>query len=146
MSSRERLHPAPDLELVPKRSVLIQHEDRLAGCVSARRDARSVQLHQGHEPVSFGLVRRYGSEHAAKAKRLIAELGTLPLLARRRRIALVENEVDDLKDRGEPSRKLLAAWCLVSQPRFRKSSLCAHDALSDCPIRQEERPRDLLRR
>src|SRR5438132_13848207 len=36
----ERLHPPPDLELVPECAVLVQHEDGLARCVGTRRRAR----------------------------------------------------------------------------------------------------------
>jgi hypothetical protein len=38
-----------------------------------------------------------------------AELGTQPVLPARRSVAFVENEIDDLKHRGEPLREFLAA-------------------------------------
>ena len=63
--------------------------------------------------MGFGLVWRDGGEHAAHAKRFIAELGAHPVLAARRGVALVEDEIDDLKHRGEPLREFLATWRLV---------------------------------
>ena len=96
--------------------------------------------------MGFGLVRRDGGEHAAHAKRFIAELGTQPVLAARRGVAFVENEVDDLQHRGEPLGELLAARGLIGQPRFRKGPLGAHDALGDRRVRQQEGPGDLLGR
>jgi len=51
-------------------------------------------------------------------------------LAGRRGVAFIEDEVDDLKHRGEPLRELLAAWGLVGQPdsesvRFARTMRCA---------------------
>ena len=94
--------------------------------------------------MGFGLVRRDGGEHAAHAKRLIAELGTQPVLAPRRGIAFVENEIDDLQHRSEPRREFFAARGLIGQPRFRKGPLGAHDALGDRRLRHQEGPGDLL--
>ena len=96
--------------------------------------------------MGFGLVRRDGGEHAAHAKRFIAKLGTKPVVAARRGVAFVEDEVDDLQHRGEPLRELLAARGLVGQPRFRKGPLRAHDALGDRRVRQQESPGDLFGR
>src|SRR5882757_3904665 len=77
----ERLQSPPDLELVPKRAVLVEQENRLAGSVDARRDARGIQLHQREQSMGFGLDRRDRGEHAADAKRFMAELGTQPIRA-----------------------------------------------------------------
>ena len=118
----ERLHPPPNLELIPERAVLVEHEDRLARRVGTRRRARGVQLHQGQQSMGFGLVRRDGGEHAAHAKRFVAELGTQPVLAARRGVAFVEDEVDDLQHRGEPLRQFFALRRLIGQPRVPKGS------------------------
>ena len=127
-----------------QRAVLLEHQNRLARGIGARRRARGVQLHQRQQTVGFGLVRRDRSQHAAHAKRFMAELRTQPMLAARRGIAFVEDEIDDFEHGGEPFRQLFAARRLVGQPRFGKRPLGAHDALGDGRIRHQEGPRDLL--
>ena len=105
---------------------------------------RGVQLHQRQHAVRFGLLRRDRGEHAGHAQRFVAELRAQPVVAARRGIALVENEIDDLEHRSEPLREFFAARGLVGQPGFRQRALGAHDALGDGRFRQEESPRDLL--
>ena len=140
----ERLQPAADLELIPECAVLVEQEDRLARRVGARRRARGVQLHQGQQSVRFGLVRRDRGEHTAHAQRLVAELGAQPVLAARRGVAFVEDEIDDLQHRGEPLGERLAARGLIGQARVRQGPLGAHDALGDGRVGQQEGPGDLL--
>src|SRR5712672_3996959 len=61
----ERLHPPPNLDLVPECAVLVQHKNGLACFVGTGRCPRGVQLHQGEQSVGFRLMRCDGGEHAA---------------------------------------------------------------------------------
>ena len=92
----------------------------------------------------LGLVRCDRCQHPAHPKRFLAELRAQQILAARRRVALVEDEIDDLQHRGEPLREFLAARRLIGQPRFRQRPLGAHDALGDGRVRLQEGARDLL--
>ena len=96
--------------------------------------------------MDLGLVRRDCGEHAAQAKRFVAELRPQPIVAARRRVSFVEDEVDDSENRGEPLRKFFASWRLIGQPRFRQRALGAHDALGDRRFRLQEGPGDLAGR
>src|ERR1700731_4725871 len=93
--------------------------------------------------MSFGLVWRDGGEHAAHAKRFIAELGTQPVLAARRGVAFVEKEVDDLKHREEPLRELrqlLARVELMKTARDESAEILAE--LGVVLLHRAGRPRD----
>ena len=48
-------------------------------------------------------------QDSAEAQRIIAESGTHPVVARRGRIALVEDEVNDFEYRREPRSELCSA-------------------------------------
>ena len=76
-------------------AILVEQQDGSARAVDAGAQAGGLELHQGDEAVHLGLVRHQGGEHAAEAERLAAELGPHPVLARRGRVALIEDEVDD---------------------------------------------------
>ncbi len=87
----------PDVEAVPRAAVLVEQQDGRAGGANAGAQAGGLELHEGDEAVHLGLVGHEGGEHAAEAERLAAELGPHPVLARGGRVALVEDEVDDLE-------------------------------------------------
>ena len=87
----------PDVEAVPHAAVLVEQQDGSARGVDTGAQARGLELHEGDEAVHLGLVGHEGGKHAAEAERLAAELGPHPVLARRGRVALIEDEVDDLK-------------------------------------------------
>ena len=108
--------------------------------------AASVQLHQRQQAVGFGLLRRDQSEHAAHAQRVVAELRPQPFVAPRRRVAFVEDEVDDLQHRSQPLRKRRTPRGLIGQASLRQRTLGAHDALGNGRFRQQEGARDLFRR
>jgi hypothetical protein len=91
--SRERLHPAPNLELVPERAVLFEQQNRFAQRVGACRRARRVQLHEGEQAMRLRLRRCDRGEHPAHPQCFVAERRSQPVLAAGRRIAFVENEV-----------------------------------------------------
>ena len=47
----------------------------------------------------FGLMRRYCSEHAAHAKRLIAKLGAQPIVTPRSGVTFIEDEIYNFEHR-----------------------------------------------
>ena len=95
--------------------------------------------------MDLGLARRQLGEHAPEPQRLVAQVRARPVVAGGRRVALVEDEVDDLEHRGEARRELVAAGHLERHVRFRERALGAHDALRDGRLRDEEGARDLGR-
>ena len=101
--------PAPDQQPVPARAVLVEQQDGLAVGPDARPRPRGLQLHQRDEPVHLGLARRQLGEDAAEAQRLLAQRRPHPVVARGRRVALVEDQVDDLEHRGSRSGSSVAA-------------------------------------
>ena len=110
----------------------------------ARRSARRLDLHQRDEPVHLRLRGHQPGEHAAQAQRLLAQRGPHPVVARRRRVALVEDQVDHLQHRRQARR----AARRRAAPRTgtcasRQRALGAHDALRDGRLGDEERARDL---
>ena len=125
-------------------AVLLQQQHRLAVGSSPRGEARGLDLHERHEAVHFRLGGRQLGENAAEAQRLLAELRAHPVIARRRRVPLVENEVDDRQHRGEALGKLRPARDLEGHALVGQRALGAHDALGDGRLRHEEGARDLL--
>ncbi len=123
LGARERRKPAADQQLVPARAVLIEQQHRLALRIDARAEPRGLDLHQRHEAVHLGLQRRELGENAAEPQRLLAQRRAHPVLARGRRIALVEDQVDDLEHRGEPLGERVAARHLERHARL--GSACA---------------------
>ena len=103
-----------------------------------------LELHQRHEPVHLRLARRELGQHAAEPERVLDERGAHPLLALRRRVALVEDQVDDLEDAGQPRVELLALGHGERGVGLGERLLRARDPLPDGPRVDEERPRDLL--
>ncbi len=57
------------------------------------------------------------------------QLGPRYLRARRSRITLVKDEIDDLKHRVQPLRQFLRRWHFVRNPRLSNLCLGAHNAL-----------------
>jgi hypothetical protein len=93
--------------------------------------------------VHLRLRRREPGKDAAEPKCLVCELRPHPVVAGRRGIALVEDEVDDRKHRGEAGGERFAARHLERYARLGKRPLGADDALLDCRLRDEEGPGDL---
>ena len=140
----ERGQAALDEDPVPARAVLVEEQDRLPRRAGARPEARSLQLQERHETVDLRLLRGEPGQDAAEPERVLAERGAHPVLAGRRRVALVEDEVDDLEHRREPGGKVGAAGDVEGDARLGEGPLGPDDALGDRRRRDEERARDLL--
>ena len=94
----------------------------------------------------FGLVRRQAGEHAAQPLRVFAERRAHPVVAGGRRVALVENQVDDFEHRGEPHVELGPARHFVGDLLVGQRALGADDALLDGGLGGQKRARDLFGR
>jgi len=142
----ERREPATDEEPVPARTVLVRQQDGLAAGSDARVEPRRLDLHQRDESMHLGLARHEPGDDAAEPKRVVAERGPHPVVAGRRGVALVEDQVDDLEYRGQAGREVGAARDLERDAFLRERPLRANDALRDRRFGDEERARDLVRR
>ena len=105
----ERGQAAPDQEVVPARAVLVEQQDRLAAGSEPRPQPRRLDLHERHQPVHLGLLRRQLGQDAAEPERLLAQRRPDPVLAGRGRVALVEDEVDRPRARTRAARAASAA-------------------------------------
>ena len=96
--------------------------------------------------MDFRLCRRKLGQDAAQTERLVAKRRSDPIVARRRGIPFVEDQIDHLKDRGEARNALCVTRDLEPDVRLGESALRADDPLGDGRGRDEKAPRDLLRR
>ena len=94
----------------------------------------------------FGLRRRELREDAPEPQRVLAERGAHPVVAGGRRVAFVEDQVDDTEHRRQPRRELGAARHLEGDLRLGERPLRAHDALRDRRLGDEKGARDLVGR
>jgi hypothetical protein len=81
--------------------------------------------------VYLGFVGHEGGEYAAEAERLAAELGPHPVLASGGRVALVEDEVDDLEHATQARQAILANRDLERDAGPGDGLFGPHDALGD---------------
>ena len=112
----------------------------------ARPNPRRLNLHQRDEAMHLRLGRRELGEDAAQSQRIFAQRRPYPICAGSRRIAFIEDQVDDLENRAEPRRKLGSARHCKGHVRRRERPLGAHDALLNRCLRHEKRARDFFRR
>ena len=103
-------------------------------------------FHQRQQAMNFWFSRRQLGQDAAEAQRFLAQLRSHPVVARCRRVTLVENEIDDLKHGREPLRELSPAGHLEGDALLGQRALGADDALGNGRLRHQEGARDLLGR
>ena len=96
--------------------------------------------------MDLGLLRSKLGQDAAETQRILAERRPHPVVAGGRRVAFVEDEVDDLEHRRQAGGELGPARDLEGDALFGERPLGPDDALGDGRLRDEERPRDLLGR
>ena len=104
---------------------------------------RPLDLHQGHEAVDLGFIGHQPGQDPAEAKGVLAQGRPDPVVAGRRRVALVEDEVDHLQDGYEAGLKIGALGDLERDMGLRERPLGAHDPLADRRIRDKEGSSDL---
>ncbi len=83
-------------------------------------------------------------QDAPEPQRIFAERRPHPVVTGGRRVAFVENEVDDTEHRRQTRGKLDPAGNLERHALFRKSSLGPDHALGDGCLRHEEGSGNLL--
>src|SRR5262249_36938606 len=105
----ERRQATTDEELIPARAVLIEQQDRLSRRADPRPRARRLDLHQRDETVALRLPGSQLGQDPAEPQRVLAQRRAHPVVASRRRVALVEDEVDYLQHRRKTGGALLAA-------------------------------------
>lgn len=96
--------------------------------------------------MNLGLIRRELGQDATKTLRLLAELRTHPVVTGRSRVALVEDQIQDLEHGLETLTELRPARNLEGNPLLGQQSFGSHDALGDGRLGYQEDPRDLLAR
>src|SRR6266571_2292514 len=136
----------PGQQVAPDRGELgVAGQDRLAGRPGAGPDPGRLQLHQRDEPVYLDLPWHEAREETAEPQRLRAQLGADPVLPRGRRVALVEDQVDDLEDRAQPPGELAGRGDLERDLRLGQGPFRPDDPLRDRRLAGQERPGDLVR-
>ena len=102
-----------------------------------------MEEHQGEDAERLGLVGHQLDEDAREADRLAAQLAPDERVAGRRRVALVEDQVDDPEDGLEALGEEVIRWDAVGDPGVADLLLGPDQALSQGRLRDEERPGDL---
>ena len=102
-----------------------------------------VEEHEREEPERLRLVGHQRDEDPPEPDRLRAQLATHERLARRRPVALVEDEVEDLEDAVEPLGQQMVRRHAVRDPGVADLPLGADQALGEGRFGDEERARDL---
>src|SRR4029077_244157 len=85
-------------------------------------------------------------QDAPETERLLAELRPQPVLTGGRRVALVEDKVDDLEYRRQTGGELGSAGDLEGDACLGEGPFGPDDALGHGRVRDEEAPGDLLGR
>ncbi len=83
--------------MIPPRAVLVEKKDRLTRRTDARLQARGLDLHERDEPVNLGLRWSELGQDAAEPERIVTQGRPQPVVAGRGRVALIEDEVDDVE-------------------------------------------------
>ena len=121
------LDPGP----VPERAVLLlQQHERLA---ASRLAAGVVEEHQRRQAERLGLVRHQHGEQLPEPNGLVAEL-----VAHRRAVARVEDEVERRERSGRPLREEVVGRHAERDPGGADLALGAHEPLGHRRLRHEE--------
>ena len=106
----------------------------------------SCKQHEREQTERLGLVRHQHREELPEPDRLVAERCAHGLLAPRRGVPLVEDEVEDGEDRAESLGQHVIRRHAEGDAGAAHFSLGAHEPLRHRRLCDEERPRDLRRR
>ena len=142
----QRVKASADQQLVPACAVLLGQRYEGAVRADARRQARCLDFHQGQQAEHLGILGHQPRQHAAQPLRLQAQARPDKVVARRGRVAFVEDQVDDFQHRGEPHRAPGAARHLEAGSGLPDRLLRADDALGNCRLARQEGTGDLVRR
>src|SRR5438105_3277953 len=146
LGALERGETTANEELIPARAVLIEQQDGLPRWTDPRPRPRRLDLHQPDEAVNLRLLRYELGQDAPETQRVLAERGPHPVLAGGRRVAFVEDQVDDLEHRRETGGELVCPGDFEGDARRGEGAFGPDDSLGDGRLRDEECTRDLLGR
>ncbi len=138
--------PSSDPGLVPARPVLLVEQDQRPVRRRPRVAPGVVEEHQRQQPERLRLVRHQDGEQLGEPDRLLAEVCAQVPLATARRVALVEDEVEDGQHGAEPLGEEVVGRDAKRDPGRPDLPLGAHEALGHRRLRDQERVRDLRRR
>ena len=128
---------------VPARSVLVVEQDQLPGRPDAGLAPGVVEQHQCQQPGRLGLVGEQRDHDPCQPDRLGAQLPADQRVARRRRVSLVEHQVEDAQDPVEPFGQELGRRDAIGDPGVADLALGPDQALGKGRLGDEERPGDL---
>jgi len=144
MSAFDRGEPAVYQDLIPLGAVLIEEQDWFAGGIDAGAATGGLDLHEGDQAVDFRFLRSEFGKYAAEAERVLAEGGAHEVVPSGGGVALVEDQIDDFEDGGEPDGKLGPARDLEGDVLVGEGTFGADDALGDGGFGGEEGAGDLV--
>ena len=127
----------------PERAILVLEQDELAGRPHAGRATRVLQEHERQKPEDLGLVRHEHGEELPEADRLVAEVRPYVLATGRRRVALVEDEIEHGENRAQALREQMVGWHAERDSRGADLPLRPHETLGHRRLGREERVGDL---
>ena len=130
---------------VPLPAILLVEEHELPARTGAGVAPRVLEEHEREQAGDLRLVRHQRAEDACQPDRLGAELPPHERLARGRRVALVEDEIQRGEHGAEPVRQLVVGRHDVRDARVADLPLGAHQPLLHRRLRREEGVRDLRR-
>ena len=134
-----------DQRAVPARPVLVGEQHQRAVRGRAGRPPRLGEQHQREQPEHLGLVRHELGQQPPEPDRLGAQVGAGQRLARARRVALVEDEVDDGEHAGKPGGQVGLRRDAVRDPGVPDLGLGPDQPLGHGRFRHQEGARDLGR-
>jgi hypothetical protein len=104
-----------------------------------------VQQEEREQPQRLGLVRHEDGEQLAQADGLVAEVAAHEPVAAGRRVALVEEQVDDGEHGAEALGEQVVRGHAKGDARLADAPLGAHEPLRKRRLGDEEGARDLTR-
>ena len=99
-----------DERLVPEGAVLLGEWDQRAVGAGTRRAPRVGEQHEREEPGHLAVVGEQAADFAGEADGFTREIRTLQIGARRRGVALVEDQVQHLQHDAQPVGELRCRW------------------------------------
>ena len=144
LAALQRCETTMDEELIPAPAVLIEQQDWFSRRADSRVRARCLDLHQRNEAVHLRLLRHELGQDAAETERIFAELRSHPVVTGSRRVALVEDEVENFEHGRQAGGELGPPGDLEGDARLGERPLGPDDSLRDGRLRDEEGARDLL--
>ena len=142
----EKPHTVGDRRCVPERPILVGEQDDVAGSstrASRRESLSSSSASSPNASASSGIrTQRSFARRIASAQSSCRTVSS----PERRRVPLVEDEVDDPENAREPIGEQLRRRHAKRDPGLADPSLCPDEPLRQSRLGDEECPRDLGRR